>query len=147
MTDTADRLADLLHEPCIEHYNTLRLADPDRRLTQHGPDAHAVLAARLIAAGVTLAALAAPLDEQGWQPDVVLPEGTFPPRDRRTRHATPAPLESVRGDLHGSRLDRIRWCVNDNPGGFTEDFRFLLALVNQHEGLAAMIAAYEEEKP
>jgi hypothetical protein len=39
-------------------------------------------------------------DEQGWQPDVVLPEGTFLPRDRRTRHATPAPLDGCEPHVH-----------------------------------------------
>jgi len=92
MTDTADRLAALLRD--------LDMIPDKTAADDHIPDmewaeSHSrVIAARLIAAGVTLAA---PLDEQGWKPDVVLPEGTFPPRDRRTRHATPAPLDAVRG--------------------------------------------------
>ena len=49
-----------------------------------------------LAALIEDTATPAPPDEQGWQPDVVLPEGTFPPRDRRTRHATPAPLDELR---------------------------------------------------
>jgi hypothetical protein len=69
----------------------------------------------MAAAKATLAATPAPLDvpdddwqergnpgddEQGWQPDVVLPEGTFLPRDRRTRHATPAPLDGCEPHVH-----------------------------------------------
>ena len=66
MTPT-DRLAALLHEPCVEAWNQIRLSDPKRQVTQHGPDAHSVLATRLIAAGVTLAATPAPLDEKSPQ--------------------------------------------------------------------------------
>ena len=96
MTPT-DRLAALLHEPCVEAWNQIRLSDPKRQVTQHGPDAHSVLATRLIAAGVTLAATPAPLD--------VL----------RARTALALALEETEGELRGtgsaSWMAKVVWPV------------------------------------
>ena len=54
-------LAALLHQPCEERWTDKR-GDTHIQVTMHGPDAHMQEAARLIAAGVTLAAAYAPLD-------------------------------------------------------------------------------------
>ena len=63
---TPDPLAALLHEPCVERWQSLR-DNGGFGNTTHGVDAHEAAAARLRAAGVTLAP---ELDVQNVNPDI-----------------------------------------------------------------------------
>ena len=51
-----DRLAAIIHEPCVKAWQTR--GKQGYGITMHGPEAHDLMAARLIAAGVTLDPLA-----------------------------------------------------------------------------------------
>ena len=130
MSDT-DRLAALLLHPVMDGYRDAHLAysqrgGPNVDQPPYWVQVAESIAARLIAAGVTLAATPAPLASlphgQGSGNDTVIL------RNSLTIHATPAPLDAEREALRRQHLEETHRASGSCPGWTCPTARVLTAL-------------------